>query len=304
MNMNMNNSFDMHQVHATLQSLGVEILDADADLVRCPGEHLHTGPNNPRDCKVFGTPRKPMLRCFHSSCAAELDRINMLLRDGPVMTAPGNPAGHTPSAVSAPAPVVNPARINQVLAQHPWDYKAIDAACPQQVSQIPIDLNVRALLLLFYDEDVLWFGNTVYDSGRPHHSCCFRTKRAWWNYTRNFGNFTCPSTFRPGSFSRSTANVQDRRYLGVESDILSRNEVGSVFKWMQQQGHVLRAVVDTAGKSLHGWFEFPGKSAIPQLKRDLVQLGCDPAMFGASQPCRLPGGLRNNKFQKLIYLQA
>jgi hypothetical protein len=34
----------------------------------------------------------------------------------------------------------------------------------------------------------------------------------------------------------------------------------------------------------------------------LPELGCDAKMFNASQPCRLPGALRDGNFQKLIYL--
>jgi len=59
--------------------------------------------------------------------------------------------------------------------------------------------------------------------------------------------------------------------------------------------------VDTAGKSLHGWFDFPGDGCIPTLKEHLTALKCDPNMFRPSQPCRLPGALRDGKYQRLIY---
>lgn len=302
--MNMKFPSLMHPVHESLRALGVEILDTRHDLVRCPGEHLHTSPSNPRDCKLLGTPCNPVLKCFHSSCADEVARINMLLSGRTLMRTSGNAAGTTPSAVSVPTPVVDQTRINEVLAQHPWDYQAIESACPNEVSAITIESHARALLLLFDDDDVIWFGRDVHDTGSQGHQWRFRTKSDWWNTPGNWGHFTCPSTFNPRSFSRSAANVKDRRYLVVESDILSRDQVGSIFQWMIAKGHRLRAVVDTAGKSLHGWFEFPGEATLPGLKSELVQLGCDPAMCGASQPCRLPGAERNGKWQKLIYLDA
>lgn len=93
-----------------------------------------------------------------------------------------------------------------------------------------------------------------------------------------------------------------QRYLVVESDSLTKDQVGAIFRWLDQAVDLsLRAVVDTAGKSLHGWFEFPTPDALTELKIMLPALGCDSKMFGSSQPCRLPGGLRNGHIQKLIY---
>jgi hypothetical protein len=70
----------------------------------------------------------------------------------------------------------------------------------------------------------------------------------------------------------------------------------------EQVGMNLRAVVDTAGKSLHAWFDYPPASIVEDLKIALPELGCDPKLFTASQPVRLPGALRDGKYQKLIYL--
>ena len=46
---------------------------------KCPGEHLHTAGNSPRDCqvKIDGA---PTLKCFHNSCAGILDGVNHELR--------------------------------------------------------------------------------------------------------------------------------------------------------------------------------------------------------------------------------
>jgi hypothetical protein len=110
--------------------------------------------------------------------------------------------------------------------------------------------------------------------------------------------------FRPGSTSRSNANVECRQFLVVESDVLHRDEVGAVFLFLQRRlGHPLRCIVDTGGKSLHGWFEAPPEGTLlARLKAGLTGLGCDPKMFNPSQPARLPGALRDGKEQKLIWL--
>lgn len=304
----------MQDMHRRLTELGIEILDGREDLVRCPGKHLHTKPNGIRDCKLYGTPNNPVLKCLHSSCWGEVDRINKLLRGGKAPVTPPAPDGvagteantataeGSPKEHSPPVPQFDRQWIDAVIAEHPWNYEAIVNDCPNKVSQLDVSLHSQALLLLFAPDDVIWMGRDPYDSGKSGHSWRFRTAEEWKKYGGNLGILTCPSTFMPGSFSRSANNVKARRYLVVESDILSRDEVGSIFKWLTARGYRLRAVVDTAGKSLHGWFDFPGEDALRHLKPELVRLGCDPAMFGASQPCRLPGGVRDGKHQKLLYL--
>jgi hypothetical protein len=59
--------------------------------------------------------------------------------------------------------------------------------------------------------------------------------------------------------------------------------------------------VDTGGKSLHGWFDMPKKAIFDELETILPLLGCDPGLFKPSQPCRMPGVPRGEKYQTLIY---
>jgi hypothetical protein len=95
-----------------------------------------------------------------------------------------------------------------------------------------------------------------------------------------------------------------RRFLVVESDTLAKDQVGAVFKWLRDKvGLDLVAIVDTAGKSLHGWFRYPAHEfEVEELKLVLPALQCDPKLFTPSQPVRLPGALRDGKRQKLVYL--
>jgi hypothetical protein len=112
--------------------------------------------------------------------------------------------------------------------------------------------------------------------------------------------------FREGSTSRSNANVERRQFLVVESDVLSRDEVGAVFRLMHKRlGLQLHCIVDTGGKSLHAWFRPPSEPArLARLRAGLTGLGCDPRMFNASQPARLPGAMRDGNLQRLIWLDA
>mgnify|MGYP006992427266 CR=1 FL=1 len=72
------------------------------------------------------------------------------------------------------------------------------------------------------------------------------------------GNYTCGSSFKPGSYRRSNENLNGQRFLVVESDSLSKDEVGAVFAYLHRRlRYRLHCIIDTAGKSLHGWFDAP-----------------------------------------------
>jgi hypothetical protein len=120
------------------------------------------------------------------------------------------------------------------------------------------------------------------------------------------GNFTCGSSFKPGSFQRSNANCNGTRFLVIESDTLTKDEVGAVFAYLQRRMHYqLHCIIDTAGKSLHAWFDAPRNKVLEnRLKAGLTAFGCDPKMFTYSQPVRVPGAWRDGKMQRLIWVLA
>jgi hypothetical protein len=159
----------------------------------------------------------------------------------------------------------------------------------------------RMLLELFTPGDVLWIGN-VMESG-PGHGGNFRALCDWMALPGPPGPFTCPSVFKPGAYSRSKENVVSTPFLVVESDSLTKPEICAVFSWLRQFLH-LGAIVDTGARSLHGWFNYPVPPVMAELKTILPQLGCDPAMFKPSQPCRLPGFKRGPGIQALVYLDT
>ena len=169
----------------------------------------------------------------------------------------------------------------------------------------------RLIIKLIEPEDVIWIGTRKNDSANDTHppewiDYCktrFRFASEWLKESACPGILTCPSAFKPGTYSRCDAHVLTRRFLVLESDTLDRNQVCAVFKWTEQFAK-LRAIVDTAGKSLHAWFEMPAPDVLGQLETILPQLGCDKAMFIPSQPCRLPGGSRpdTGRVQSLLYL--
>lgn len=294
----------------------VEWTGPDTGFATCPGLALHTTHNSARngkpgrDCRVTLN-GAPTIYCVHQSCRGAVDQANRALRSAigkaSVRTSPSQPAVWRPSADDLrrrqerelaqqeekrrqEAAARSKAKI---LADFAIDPVELLDASPVPLPNDPLD-DWRLHLRLFHPEDVVWMG-AAGCSGHPQYADHFRRVVDWLAFPRGQAPFnsplTCPSTFKPGSYSRSNANVVRRRYLVIESDTLTKPEICAVFQWCRQFMR-LRAIVDTAGKSLHGWFEQPSDTALSQLRDILPALGCDPALFKPAQPCRLPGAVR------------
>jgi len=287
----------------------VDWIEPHHGLCRCPGEALHTNPTNEKHCQVF-LDRVPTIHCFHNSCRGEVAHANAALRKA---------IGLGASALRWRGPEITPearARMReraafehlnrraeltrqQILATHATDPADLLDKSPTSLSESP-ESDWKLLLRLFAPSDIVWIGD-IYESG-PQFSSRFRSVKEWGKCRKAPGQFICPNSFKPGTTSRSKDQIAELRFLVVESDSLAKPQVAAVFAWMRQF-LPLRAVVDTAGKSLHGWFNYPAdKRVLAELRVILPALGCDPAMFKPAQPCRLPGALRDGKRQALLWL--
>lgn len=301
---------------ATLEA-EIEWADETTGYLECPGINEHTSPDGARDCqvKVDGT---PTVFCFHTSCQEAVEEANRGLRK-----AIYGVGGHLPRPTREKDRV---AQIKQILRQREKEEAEFirfqaetsfhhilrDFGTPPEQwplrSPTPVDAvsgQWRQQLSLFRPEDVIWIGHEVWetDGESDRFADRFRPAEQWLSLPGPGapGKFISPATYKPGSFSRCNENVLARPFLVVESDHLDKTQVGAVFAWMTQFLR-LRAVVDTAGKSLHGWFNYPDPETLQELRIILPELKCDPALFRASQPCRLAGALRDRKYQRLLYI--
>jgi len=277
----------------------------------CPGKKLHSTNDGKRDCVVY-LDRVPTIHCMHSSCASEIEKTNRWLRAA--ILNPDNDTDFVLPRLSneEKARITERNRnerirlraaksLPQILKNHRWTYDEILHGSPTDVTKNPAD-HWRLLLSKFGQDDVVWIGG-VQDSGSPGCAANFKTVQEWLKIGRAPGQFTCPINFKNTSIARSNANIVDRRFLVVESDVLKKDEVGAVFRFLTRCGLELVAVVDTAGKSLHGWFDFLScETALDELRLVLPALKCDPRLFTASQPVRLPGAVRDGKLQRLVWL--
>lgn len=303
---------------------------------QCPGEALHTSRTGPKDCRV-NVDGAPTIFCFHASCIGVVAETNhrlrreigaspwkitlpggRVLRSGDVLQAGGEvlpreviqaqarAAGQSADeravleTVRALAERFKP----ELLDVFRWPVAEMARDSPLQVSERDADDQFRTWLRLWPAHCTVWIGD-VFSSGKPEHRAHFRPLADWYQIGPVLGNFTCASSFKPGSYSRTNENLNGHRFLVVESDTLTKDDVGAVFAYLRRRLHYrLHCIIDTAGKSLHGWFDAPGTKVLEdRLKAGLTAFGCDPKVFTYSQPVRVPGAWRDGKLQRVVWLR-
>jgi hypothetical protein len=290
-------------------------------LCQCPGVSSHTGKNAKLDTTVF-LDGAPTIYCFHTGCATIVAQANLRLRrklnsggDWELILPNGNFIRSGERAVPAgqPIPIKLPKQEVEVDAEKvfvqeiearmlilrdrlfekfAWEPSDMADSSPQPLSENQRD-DWLMWLSMWGRSDVIWVGDT-FDSGQKRHAANFRTA-ADWEQSAPSGQFTCGSSFHEGCFSRKNEHAQ-RRFMVIESDTLTHPQIGAVFQWLQKKlKYTLFAVVNTGGKSLHGWFNLPPSPLFEsRLKAAIVAIGCDAALFKPSQPVRVPGIMRSN----------
>jgi hypothetical protein len=289
----------------------IDWVDSDTGYMPCPGQNYHTGKNAKRDCKIIVS-GAPTIHCFHSSCKGVLDEENRKLRkaiagekfEKRVLTEAEKQAFREKQHEKRIQEKLNEfssVRKEVIFERFEWSPADLWEDSPVRLSGDVEHDSALFLKSLFDQEEIVWIGD-VTDSGKPENKLNFRTVKDWISLNQ-FRNFTCPTLFAPESFSRSNSNVVKRKFLVIESDVLTQEQICAVFK-LCSRFMDLRAVVYTGGKSLHGWFDYPQAETVKVLREILPNLGCDEALFKAAQPVRLPGVQRGEKIQSLLYLKS
>ncbi len=282
---------------------GIKVTNLEQGFVQCPGKHLHTTPDAEGDCKLFDNGNGFFqLHCHHQSCRKLVQSTNNALAYI-ARKRPGGSSRNSASGVTAVSDAHAEKLLSDIFSSYAWSEEEISEASSAGIDE-PVEEHYYQIFGLFGDDDIIWCGRDVRDTGSVKHACRFRPMLEWLTQPKCPGQFICPSAFKPKSYSRSIANVLTRRFLVVESDKLRREEIAAIFRWLEKGISLsLRAIVDTGGKSLHGWFDFPDTNVVAALQNWLPRFGCDPAMFNPAQPCRLPGAKRGDAYQRLIFIR-
>ena len=273
----------------------------------CPGAALHSSRTAKRDCTIF-LDGPPTVYCFHSSCDSAVANANFRIRSAIGKERSTNKA-YTPTLAEQLTRAERGRKerekeklIAKAKASLPMIVEEFSGSTADLWEASPVRLldgpeaDWRMQLNLFPPRSIVWIGDIRDSAGEDKSEWLkakarehFRRVEDWLDSdTAPLGPFICPCTFVRGSASRCKANVSSKPFLVIESDVLSHEEATAVIFFLKQK-YRLRAVIDTCGKSLHAWFDHPPEEDIPQLKIILENLGCDPAMFSASQAVRLAG---------------
>jgi len=298
----------MSAKHKAEKILGViEWQSENHGLCQCPGEDSHTTNTRSRDTTVF-IDGVPTVFCWHTSCQMERDKANRALREAILDDgdAPKTTNGKRLEIQRDPEAelchrvgIVAKSNRERYLESYAWNPADMFEQSPQRAESATD--NYRMMLSLFRPEETVWIGQ-VTDSGKPENKANFRTVAEWMELDAPVGQFTSPSIYPAGCTSRSNENAT-RKYLVVESDTLAKEQMGAVLRLMRDLFQMkLHAIVDTGGKSIHGWFEAPPRQEWErQLKAFLIPMGCDPATFKPSQPVRMAGAKRDKTMQRLLW---
>ena len=182
-----------------------------------------------------------------------------------------------------------------------WRVQLMDESpvLPQQRETIRHDF-IRGL---FKPDDTLWMSKSLTDTGLPWHAKCFR-KCSEWIKDPKLPPRIAAGTFREGSCSRSLSCLKSSPYIVIEGDELIGHKPTTQEECELNKeycaaligyarcclGLVLRAVIDTGNKSLHGWFDRPSEAALEPLMSMADGLRIDKAVLENCQamPLRMP----------------
>ena len=282
-------------------------------LSNCPGEDRHTTSGGHRDCRI-NIDGVPTVFCFHENCRKAVGDFNRELRKRIFDVPNGERA---PSKVQAAGgkevkwPNIidiirrrTAATLPVIIQHNAWPREAMLQDSPVPLADMAPEQQWKEVVSLLPDSDeLIWIGQKM-ESGREEHADKFRRRRDWLAQDGEApANFILPAMLRPGSISRTKADITRKTVCVVESDDLNHDEIGAVFKWLTTAlGWKLHAVVDTAGKSLHGWYQ-PSDLPPKELEALITGLKCDASVLRETQPVRLPGAMRDGRLQKLVYLR-
>jgi len=109
---------------------------------------------------------------------------------------------------------------------------------------------------------------------------------------------------KEGKLSQHTLEATGpRRFLVIEGDGTTKDQQAAVLLHLAERAP-LSLVVDSGGKSLHGWVFVAGKTdeQLAPFFRRACTIGADKGLWTRSQFARMPGGLRDNgKRQHILF---
>lgn len=193
---------------------------------------------------------------------------------------------------------------------------------PVRLDWPPEEDTCRFLQAMFHPEDLIFIGAR---EATGVMGATIRTRDGWVDYFKSGGQtapfliinpldgLPKPKKSGEGVTYRSDDNVSEFRYCMAEFDNLTWEE--QIRFWTSSTVRKLGivALVDTAGKSIHGWIKTPNIETIGDWRREikgklydqaLIPMGVDSACSNPSRLSRLPGHVRDGRYQRILWLNS
>ncbi|KQC08182.1 MAG: hypothetical protein APR62_05225 [Smithella sp. SDB] len=228
------------------------------------------------------------------------------------------------TALPETKPVVNngKAALEKILSQSSISEEVdLWELSPNRIYWEPKNDHVNFLTAMFAPAELIFIGEREEQGiiGRN-----IRSQSDWVKYFRS-GGLTSPFiivnplTGKPalkkggdGETYRGDGNVQSFRYCLVEFDNLARED--QMRFWTSEVVKELQvvALVDSGGKSIHAWIRTEGINTLDDWQQEIrqrfyeksiIHLGVDSACSNPARLSRLPGHIRDGKYQKILWMK-
>lgn len=327
---------DLDLRRAVAEELLGEKLD-DRGYARCPGATLHNKRSGKRDFRVV-LEGAPTGHCFHASCSAEVDEFNKELRSrigklesrddvrgrhwrdeyGRIAPPPRREDGPKRPKVDRGMLQIFVAgarvRLNrrEVMRRSPL---AVDGLTSGDFLEALYQPGEKVLVFLkqFSQGDFLWWvGKGGFRLGREPGVRAVRSElpkggpEGVWYLTNPVCGEWKPNPARDGEKGRRHGTcVTSWRYMVLESDEVEEEE------WLTALGRLplpLAALYTSGSRSIHALvrLDAPSKPAWDALRDEIrpmmCLIGADPGAMSAVRLSRLPGTLRGDRPQELLFL--
>lgn len=259
---------------------------------------------------LIGEDGSVLVNCQHSSCGAKIAKLNAQLRANQWS------AWYSKELETAP-PMLTKEQIDEQKARRerarlakaealkvlsrPLPLEELTRSSPLPVANMEPAEMMLCHLGLFLPEDLVWVAS------RPNcvRSSYFRKTIEWMGDLPVSSVFVSGSTFSTKEGSRCLNNLSQRRFTIFEHDGLGKEKTTALLRYAEGQGLKLAAVVDSGGKSAHGWVVTD--DGIERWIEFFRALGFCPKAMRPTQPVRLAGAMRKEtgkpvSLQRLLYM--
>ncbi len=197
-----------------------------------------------------------------------------------------------------------------------WESSAI------RIDWEPVEDTLHFLERMYHPEEQVFIGDRKVPGIVGTN---IRTAKDWIEYFRQGGQTAphiiinplsgelAPTKSGDGLTYRGDNNIKTFKYCLVEFDDLSRDD--QIRFWASPAARKLpiACLIDTGGKSIHGWLRLTGSFSMDDWAKEikdklydqfLIPLGVDAACSNPARLSRLPGHLRDGKYQRILWMNT